>query len=288
MSFFMNPFPQEYRGSLLLDDRQYSLTFDCPPNAGRGPGDARTFSEPNWDLSGVDADGNDTDLLTISYALDRHQMTFVDLQIDIGVGAASLASVRPAEIVTTLNTNVSFSTHFAARVAEGGGHIKLSTKKEPERIRWYIKRGGADTVLNFNKFVGIKELPTYFSRHTIDSRYDFVDGTAMLIELDPGGSTVDANMIDNAVSNKGVELGYDSSVVLDDYQLLGGRSSAFMFYKNTVDGSSRITQQIIYPAGAQVGDMAKLIKMTYTAAQTEPDQRTEEPYVLTSGDLITP
>ncbi len=287
MSFFLNPFHSEYRGSLPLDDRQYSITFDCPANGGRGPHEVRTFTDPTWDLSGSDADSNDTDLLTISYAIDSNLMTFVDLTVDIGAGAATLAATRPSEVVTTLMANVSFSTHFLARVSEDLNFIRI-TAKRPERIRWYIKPGGADTVLNFNKFVGIKELPTYFARHTIANRYNFTDSDAMLIELDPDTYDVHANMIDAAVNSKGVSLGYDSGTVREDYELLAGRSPAFMFEKNSVDGSSRITQTIRYPAGAKVGDLAKLTKYTYTAAQTAPDQITEEPYVLTSSDLVTP
>lgn len=288
MSFFMNPFPQEYRGSLLLGDRQHVLTFDVQPNAGRSGSEARSFTAANWDLSGADADGTNEDLLTFSFALDTAQVTFVDLTVDIGSTAASLAAVKPAEVVSALNANTPFSTNFSARVSEDGTFVRILTKKDQTRIRWYIKHGGADTVMNWNKFVGIKELPTYFARHTIANRYTFEDCTSMLVLLDPAGNTVDANLIDAAVNNKGVDLEYASGTVRADYILMGGRSGIFQFTKNTVDGSSRITETIEYPAGAVVGDLAKKILKTYTAAQTQPDQVTEEPYTLTSGDLVTP
>ena len=150
-------------------------------------------------------------------------------------------------------------------------------------------------VLNFNKFVGVKELPTYFARHTIANRYTFEDCTSMLILLDPATNTVDANLIDAAVDNKGVDLEYVSGTVRADYIMMVGRSGIFQFTKNTVDDDDRITASIEYPAGAVVGDLAKKTLMTYGDAsggmsgiQQQPDQITEVPYTLTAGDLVTP
>jgi len=99
---------------------------------------------------------------------------------------------------------------------------------------------------------------------------------------------VEAAIINNAVDKDGNTLGYSASSVKDDWTLLDGRSGLFLFKKNTIDGSSRVTVSIQYPAGAGVGDLAKMIKNTYTGAATEPTNSTEFPYVLTSGDLITP
>lgn len=77
-------------------------------------------------------------------------------------------------------------------------------------------------------------------------------------------------------------------VIHADYQLLRGRSGLFTFKKQTVDGSSRITEIIEYPAGALVGDFAKKTTYTYTAAQTSPDKIIETPYCLGSSDLVIP
>lgn len=84
------------------------------------------------------------------------------------------------------------------------------------------------------------------------------------------------------------DAGLNYTEMKEDWELLAGRTYAYTFTKNTVDGSSRITQQIIYPAGARVGTQVKKILYTYTAAQTQPDTVAEIPYTLASGDIITP
>ena len=75
----------------------------------------------------------------------------------------------------------------------------------------------------------------------------------------------------------------------DDWELLRGRAAGiYTFKKQTIDGSGRITEIIEYPAGAVVGDLARKTAMSYTGANIEPDQITQIPYVLQSGDLVTP
>lgn len=84
------------------------------------------------------------------------------------------------------------------------------------------------------------------------------------------------------------DAGLNYSEMKTDWELLSGATYAFTFTKNTVDSSSRITNQIIYPAGARVGTQVKKIIYTYTGAQTAPDTKAEIPYVLAAGDIITP
>lgn len=93
-------------------------------------------------------------------------------------------------------------------------------------------------------------------------------------------STIEYNVVN--------DFGIDYSTMKEDYEHLGGRTGIFTFRKQTVDGSSRITQVIEYPAGAVAGDFAKKINYSYTEAQTAPDNVTEIPYQLTASDLITP
>ena len=157
-------------------------------------------------------------------------------------------------------------------------------------MRFYVVNGGAEEVLKFNGRAGVAELPTWFDRHTIANRIAFTDSMGVLIKLDPSGSNVDAAVIDNAVDKHGNDLGYSSGTVQADWQLLRGSSDNFMFTKNTLDGNTppRITQTIVYPAGAKVGDMAKKTTYAYTATNLNPDKITQVPYVLTSGDLVTP
>ena len=84
------------------------------------------------------------------------------------------------------------------------------------------------------------------------------------------------------------EAGIDFGGALADWQHLRGRSNLFMVYKNTVDGSNRITSQIKYSTGAKVGDLAKKIIFTYTSSNTTPDTQMEVPHLLTASDLVTP
>lgn len=85
-----------------------------------------------------------------------------------------------------------------------------------------------------------------------------------------------------------VDAGYDYTTLMADWQHLRGRTSSFMFTKNVVDGSNRITSQIVWQAGAKVGQLAKRIVNTYTSSNTTPTTTMELPYILTANDLLTP
>ena len=152
----------------------------------------------------------------------------------------------------------------------------------------FRSNGRAESVLLFNKLAGVSEMPTFFERHSIANRFNYADSQNALIVLDDSGSNVDADVIDNAVDNKGVSLGFDHSSARADWQLIKGKSGIFNFQKITVDGSNRITQIIEYSAGSVEGDLARKINYTYSGANTNPSQITEIPYTLSSGDLVTP
>jgi hypothetical protein len=84
------------------------------------------------------------------------------------------------------------------------------------------------------------------------------------------------------------DYGLDYSAMLGDWAHLRGRTSSYMFAKNTIDGSDRITTQIVWQAGAKAGQLAKKIVNTYSGANTTPSTAIELPYVLTASDLLTP
>ena len=75
---------------------------------------------------------------------------------------------------------------------------------------------------------------------------------------------------------------------MGDWKHLSGRTSSYMFTKNTVDGSGRVTTKIVWQAGASAGQLAKKIVNTYSGAETTPTTVVELPYVLTASDLLTP
>lgn len=299
MSFFQNPFRSEFRGNLVLGDRSQALEFVCPGNTGRG--DDMTISWKGlstYDLSGNDSDSNATKTLNIRYSLDAQNFTsWALLSVDISAGAGSTSAVKPAEIVAALNASSAFTNLFTAQIISFNGNlpptndnlrIQIQSIKPVTRFHFYVQSGQADSVLNFNARAGVSELPAYFNRHTIANALVYPDSVGMLIILVPGSSNVDQATIDNAVDKKGNSLGYSHSTVQTDYALLAGRSGLFQFTKNVVDTSNRITSQIIYSAGAKVGDLAMKTTYSYTTTNTLPTTSAQVPYTLASGDLITP
>lgn len=282
MPFFQNPFNTEFYGVLNLADRHHSPTFKISGNIN----DSflmRAWNPAPYNLS-VDTD------LTINFSLypdstGIHRV-YTALTIDVTASAAAAAAVTVEEIVTDLNNDGLFSTYFEAIAdrpfADGTSILLIRAKSNfpRETARVYISNGSAESVLRFNARAGVAELPSFFSRHTVANALDFSDSNALLIQLDPLGVPDDAAIVDGA--------GLDSSTVQEDWQLLRGKSGLFKFKKQTVDASNRVTEVIEYHAGAVVGDFAKKTTYTYTAAKTSPDEIFEEPYVLTSGDLITP
>ncbi len=291
MPFFQNPFAREFQGYWSLGDRQHSLTFAVPGNAGRGPKHVAAWVEPPYNMSSNDADGNSANTLVIRYSL-RNEARWATMSINVAAGAASSSAVTAEEIVANLNADTTFNDRFTAHIVKfdsGKSRVMIVSKQDETQITFYVVNGRAEEKLSFNRRAGVAEMPTYFDRHTVESLIGGTVGSeGMVIELDPDANDVDADIIDAAVNAHGISLGYDSSDVSEDWELLRGRSGIFNFQKITVDSSDRITEIIEYPAGAVVGDMARKIAYTYTGAKTKPDQITEIPYVLDTGDLVTP
>jgi hypothetical protein len=274
MSFFQNVFETEFRGNWVLHDRQYSLTFTCPANRNQS-NFMMAYKQGPYDLTAA-AD------LTINYAYDLDFKNWSALTIN--VSGANAAATTVYEIVSTLNGNATFASMWVAVVADYENFKTVLIRTKPDRpkavVKTYISNSGAETKLGFNRYAGVSELPTYFERHTIAERFNFPDSCAQIILLDEGDS-IDQDIIEQA--------GFDPSSMLEDWELLRGRASGlFKFKKQTVDGSGRLTEVIEYGAGSQVGDFARKTQYVYTGANSVPDEITEIPYVLQSGDLITP
>lgn len=287
MPFFQNVFKSDWSGHMPLADRQYVLTFTCPGNAGRGDEivTAWKLPSPTYNFSGNDAEGDAKNILNIYFAIDPDFKNWSLLAVNVTTGAGSASAETIYEVVEALNDNVEFACWFTATV--NNDRIIVRQKKPVTNMKFYVANGQAETVLGFNARAGVAELPSYLSKHTIANRFAYPDGHGAIIQLDTT-NLVDAAVINDAQDYRGVDLGYSSSTVQADWQLLNGNSGLFIFKKQTVDGSSRITQIIEYAAGAGVGSPAKKTIMTYTAAQTQPDKIVEIPYVLQSGDLVTP
>jgi len=287
MPFFQNVYIADYRGSFPLGDRQKSPTYICPKNAGRGNNIVVAWNKGPYDLSGNDSDANSSATLNIKLAFDSGDFkNWGTVSVDISAGADSAAAVQAWEAVAALNADTSFSPLFTASLNQAG-QILITQKAPVTRLHFYIANGQAEEKLRFNQRSGVSELPTYCERHTVDNGHVFIDSESLLVLLDPV-SNVDSAVIDDARDFKGNKLNLDSGTVQADWELLGGESGLFNFQKITVDIHDRITQIIEYPAGAGVGDFSRKIQYIYTSTNTKPDQITEIPYVLTSGDLITP
>jgi hypothetical protein len=274
MSFFQNCFDTEFRGNWVLADRQYSLTFTCPANRNTS-NFMIAYNKGPYDFS---ADNT----LTINYAYDIDFKAWSALSIN--VAGATAAATTVYEVVAALNANTTFASMWLAVVQtyEDNPCVLIRSKLDRPKqvVKTYISNGGAETKLNFNRFAGVSELPTYFERHTIAERFDFPDSVNQLILLD-NTDPVDQDIIEQA--------GFVPGNMLADWELLRGRASGlFKFRNQTVDGSGRLTEVIEYGAGAQVGDFARKTQYVYSGANTVPSEITEIPHVLVSGDLITP
>lgn len=280
MSFFQNPFNFDFRGNWILGDRQQALVFECPRNSGRSEDMVMAWNEGPYDLSGNDADGNDSSILSIKFTIDMEYKKWATSSFNLGNGAATTVDT----VVSTLNGDANFSNFFVA--TKENNKLFVRQKLGTHRFRFFVVNGGAEEKIKFNARAGVAELPTYFSRHTVGND-SFTDCNQCLVFLDVGDD-VPADIVDNAVDAKGVSLGLNSGTVREDWQMLAGRSGIFHFQKIIVDGSDRITQIIEYPAGAGVGSLARKIKYTYTSSNTKPTNIFEIPYTLESGDLITP
>ena len=84
------------------------------------------------------------------------------------------------------------------------------------------------------------------------------------------------------------DAGLDYSTMLEDWEHLKGRSGYFMFRKETIDGSDRVTELIEYQAGAKAIDLARKIVFTYSGSNKNYTNKFEMPYTLVAADLITP
>jgi hypothetical protein len=292
MSFFQNPFLDEFRGNWLLGDRQHIPTFVLPGNAGRGKEIVYSWAKDPYDMSGNDADGNPANILKINYCLHNFK-NWGTMSVNVSTGASSAAAVTAKEVVAALNANTLFAERFTADYGEYNNStqrtVRIRSKRPCTEFQFYIGNGQAEEKMKFNARAGVAELPTYFARHTIANRFTYTDSEGKIIQLAPGTAT-EAAIINTAVDARGNSLGYSSSTVQADYQLLAGRAGIFTFQKgpsgNAVD-ATKTTTTITYPAGAKAGDLAEKVVTQYDTSSVVV-AIFHMPYTLTGSDLVTP
>jgi len=285
MSWFQNPFHEEYRGAWVLGDRHHIVDFICPINAGRDGNLIYSWgasASGTYDLSGNDTDGTSKANLTIFFAADPEFRQWSKIIVDVRTSAASATAVTQHEISTALNNNNEFSGFFEAATNRSNNSLTIRGRQKSGRMKFYVVNGAAEESLKFNARAGVAELPTYFDRHKVSNLLTtaqwplWKDNLNVLIPLNPVTYNVDAAAIDNAVNAKGISLGYSSGTIQEDWQLLAGRSGLFEF---TISHSA--SETLVYPAGAKAGDLSKIILVSSGSTFALP-------HTLASGDLVTP
>jgi hypothetical protein len=229
-----------------------------------------------WNPEPYDLSVNTT--LTINYALDFTSPNFASLSINVSGSTAS--ATKAYEIVNALNANAVFAALFTASVSrvDGLNTVLIRSSRDKTAIRAYISNTSAENALRFNKKAAVVELPSYFERFAISQAATYPElPVGILLKL----NLADAN--DQAVITL---AGMDYTSPKADWQLLAGSNDAFHFTKNSYTGTNLMTS-IYYPAGARVGDLAKKTTYTYDGSNNRLTAA-EVPYILTSGDLITP
>lgn len=271
MPFFMNVYNQEFRGNLVLSDRQYSMGFVIPANKNSNEFSIAGNPEP-YDLTTYD-----TLLIFVSV-----NSCFFTLSAIITGGSADSAQT----VADRLNAISAFSQYFTADVTGkiGSQHVRLHLKNPRTDTKFFVYFSGANYILNFTKYAGIAEIPTYFRKYLIDTSSS--NQNQFLLELDGTDTAPDGAraIIRNFLGNQS----WTNSDLKADWELFGGKSGLFKFQKTTVDGDGRPSVVIEYSAGAVAGDLAKRITYTYNGTTGAVLNYTEEPYTLTSGDLISP
>lgn len=264
MSFFQNPFNQEFIGSMLFDDRQLNPNFKCPANKNTSNYQV-AYNKGPWNLSA----GNN---LTINYMKNGEKIVN---NLVISLTGSNINEVTTLEVFNSLSSDSSFNMYFEAFIQNGSITIK---QKIDDQLKVWISNTGAEAAMGFNKHAGVAELPSYYKKNSLNSNLD--SELKQLISLDET-DPVDIAVIENA--------GFVVADMQDDWELLNGTvNGTFVFKKSTIDGSNRVTSTIEYPAGAKEGNLARKTTYKYSGASTNPTETTEEPYVLTAGDLISP
>lgn len=274
MPFFQNVFDFEFRPSLIGSDRQYQTGWKIKGNTNRSDYMLSHAAEP-YNLTA-------SNILTFNYAYDIKFMNYASLSV--ALNGASLAAVTAHEVVNSLNTNAIFADLFTAIVYPSTDNSSINNKVlikgKKNRATWraYISNTSAETILNFNKNAPVAELPNLFTKYDIQQRFAYPElGGDRLILLNP------ANPIDAAIITA---AGFNPASPKADWELLAGSSDAYWFYKKTYVAGN-LTEEIKYPAGAGVGAAAKKTFYGYDGGGNLI-KVCETPYVLQSGDLVTP
>jgi len=246
-------------------------------------------------VEALNADPTFQALFTASVATDRNNLSYVVIKaLRSREKFKSYVSNTGAEIVLRFNKKAGvgelptyMDRHSIANKSLFPDSLGMLIKLDPTTTRdqAIIDDAGYSYIVGATNGNATVTLPNT-SAFAVGDSVEIYNGTTSLARTI---SSITANTSLTLNSNWTGATGTAKIVVIHaDYQILRGRSGLFMFKKQTVDSSSRVTAIIEYPAGALVGDLAKKTTMSYTNSQTSPDKICEVPYTLTSNDFVTP
>jgi hypothetical protein len=292
--FFQNVFNKDFHGTIYgVGETESPRNWTMGANIGRSTNSVVHWAGPGVTGGRYNLTGKTT--LTVKFARQSHPNAFFAIAVDVTATASAAGSVSIREIVTDLNADSMFSTLMTASVIDGPNEVKDATHgfadgggvakqiditgKVPGEF--YVLNSSAEEVLKFNKKAPIKELLTFFKRHSWD-----VDGTA----VEPA-ATGPRPLIWLDISDANAQVPLTTAGIVspwtrqDDYQLLKGSVPEYQFIKNTYSGADH-TVQVSYNAGAVAGDAA--IKTTMVYVSNKMTESTTVPHILETGDLVTP
>lgn len=273
MAFFQNPFEFTFNGSLFGIGPQYTISYDIGANRNKSNYIVAYNLEP-YDLSsGAD--------LIFNVAVDPEMLHFHSFTVTLT--GADIGAVTTAEIVASLNSNSNFTEYFSARSAKlNAGDVNntvLMVAKNRSFFKCYISNTSACFPLAINKNAPVKELPDLFQQYSIQNIYSYLSlGSQRILYLNPADPD-DAQVITDA--------GFDPLDPTPDWKLLASSSPLYTFTKTVYVVGSQIDYQLIYNAGSIAGQMCKKIVYQYDGGSNVIGIL-EIPYILESGDLITP
>lgn len=273
MAFFQNPFEFTFNGSLFGIGPQYTISYNIGANRNKSNYITAYNVEP-YDLSS----GSE---LTFNIAIDPDMLHFASFTVTLN--GSNINAITAAEIAASLNADSNFKQYFTAKTIKllpnDQKNTILIVAKDRLFFRCYVSNTSACFPLAINKYAPVKEMPDLFQQYSVQKIFNYLNlGSQRILYLDPSNLD-DAQVITNA--------GFNPLNPTPDWKLLAGSSPLYTFTKTVYVSGSQIDYQLVYNAGAIAGQMCKKIIYQYDGSSNVIGLL-EIPYILQSGDLITP
>lgn len=217
MAFYQNLF-NEYLGNYVVgDSRAYTLTYKVPQNRNHGEFFICWNAGP-YDVSSV------LPRLTFNYAFGPDFKNWSSFYVDFGM----IASITTEDLVNLLNGDATFEQFFTASIYNGN-QVAIRQLKPSTVMRSYVSNSDMELVLCFNKYAGYADMPTYFTKDTIENRFATPESNGHLIRL---GKSITGNTVANPTVVTCVNHGFANG---DTVFIVNSNSTP------SIDGSYTIT-----------------------------------------------